>query len=618
MNFHTVATYLLAIEDETSRTIITQHLATLFRDATADEAAFLAYFSLGQLYAPHHNKQLNLAEKSVVRALATLLQREQGEVAREVKAIGDVGLFVEQALQSDHFRVLHESFPELHESFPGEDPGPSDRGPRIKSGEGASSLTLLDVKDQLHTILELSGTGSQEAKETQLVTLLQRCTPLAARYIVRSVVGKLRLGFSDMTLLDAYSWMARGDKTLRPQLEHCYNVSADMGHVIKLFKEQGSDGLHHATIIPGVPVRPAAAERLADSQAIIEKLGHSVAQPKLDGFRVQVHVWTNEQGKRQVRFFSRNLRDMSDMFPDLAVLVRDLPCSSVVMEGEAIVHDPVTGQFLPFQETVKRKRKHNVQETAAALPLTLYLFDLLFEDGHSQLAVGHDVRRRRMQELCANLPTDGQVVVIEEREVHTGAQLAAYFDEAMSHGLEGLVVKKITAHYQPGKRNFNWIKLKRQETGSLSDTVDCVILGYYAGRGKRAAFGIGALLVGIFDPKKDRFQTVAKIGTGLSDEEWRTHKKACDAEAAPEQPHNVACVKELAPDVWTVPTRVCMIRADDISRSPVHTAGKKGDEPGFALRFPRIMGMRPDKNATQSTTPIELARLYELQNLKVT
>lgn len=585
MHFHAVAQRLEAIEHLKSRTDMTMQLAELFRATSPHESHFLAFFSLGQLYPPYFNKNLNLSTKSMVKVLASLQGIEVAVASREMKEAGDIGLAVQAAL------VLMRGDGE---------PGPHD-------------LTTMEVCNELHAILEMSGAGSQEAKEARMVDLLMRSSSLSARYIARCVVGKLRLGFSDMTLLDAWSWMMRGDKTLRPQLEHRYNVSADIGDVIQTLKEGGVEEISHAVITPGIPARPAAAERLASAQAIVDKLGPCVAQPKLDGFRVQVHVWTDMHGARQVRFFSRNLHDMSDMFPDIAHLVRDLPVQSVVMEGEAIAHDPVTGQFLPFQDTVKRKRKHGVDDAAREIPLHLYLFDLLHLNGIDQFEVGHDDRRAQMHAICKDVPEHHNLEVIEEREITSGEQLAVYFDEAMAHGLEGLVVKKPTAGYRPGKRNFSWIKLKRQETGSLDDTVDCVILGYYKGQGKRASFGIGALLVGIYNTALDEFQTIAKIGTGLSDDEWRGQKQACDQLAVHEQPHNVNCPKALIPDVWVIPERVCMIRADNITRSPLHTAGKVDDEPAYALRFPRIMGMRPDKDAMQTTDQDEIARLFELQ-----
>ena len=206
--------------------------------------------------------------------------------------------------------------------------------------------------------------------------------------------------------------------------------------------------------------------------------------------------------------------------------------------------------------------------------------------------------------------------ILEEHVTANSLQLEGFFEHCISEGLEGIVVKKPDSDYKPGKRNFNWVKLKRQETGELSDTLDCVILGYYSGKGKRASFGIGALLIGVYNKELDRFETIAKIGTGLTDDEWRAQKKSCDERIALEQPHNVICAKELHPHVWVYPEIVCSIRADEITRSPLHQAGARETFLGYALRFPRIMGYRDDKSALDATTVSEVERLYQLQMQK--
>ena len=581
MLFSIVAQSLQQIESASSRIVITGLLAELFREATPDESSFLAYFSLGSLYPPYHNKTFNISQKSAIKAVASFGNISHEHATAAVKQCGDVGLYVEHVA-------------------------------RQRAGEPL--LTVTEVASQLHRLLEMSGTGSQERKEAALVALLQSVTPLEAKYIVRSVVGKLRLGFSDMTLLDAYSWMISGDKTLRQPLENAYNVCADIGLVITTLKEGGIAAVAQLTITPGIPIRPAAAERLPDAQSIVDRLGTCVSQPKLDGFRLQVHV-TKSGDDVSVFFFSRNLHDMSAMFPELRHCFEQLPVDSVVFEGEAIAQHPETGEFLPFQETIKRKRKHDVDDMAASVPLTLYIFDVLFLNGVSLLEESHEERRRQLAQLFIN-NSDERVQVIDEKIVTAANQLSFYFDEAMSHGLEGLVVKKITASYQPGKRNFNWIKLKREEDGSLHDTLDCVILGYYFGTGKRTKFGIGALLVGVYNPESDAFETIAKIGTGLTDEQWREAKAVCDGNLSSEQPHTVVCAKELYPDVWVTPTTVCMVRADNITRSPLHSAGKTESRLGYALRFPRIMGYRDDKDAQDTTTHTEVAHLYTIQDLQ--
>ena len=178
------------------------------------------------------------------------------------------------------------------------------------------------------------------------------------------------------------------------------------------------------------------------------------------------------------------------------------------------------------------------------------------------------------------------------------------------------MIKRESAIYQPGKRNFNWIKLKRAAQGSLLDTIDCVILGYYVGKGKRAKFGIGAFLVGVYDQKKEMFETVAKVGTGLSDEEWKDLKKKCEVAIIDQKPKNVTCAKELYPDVWVSPSIICTIKSDEITLSPMHTAGKQDDGPGYALRFPRFVTYRFDKSAQDATTITELKTLFDQQKIK--
>jgi DNA ligase-1 len=300
------------------------------------------------------------------------------------------------------------------------------------------------------------------------------------------------------------------------------------------------------------------------------------------------------------------------MFPDLVAALQNLDVFDLIAEGEAIVFDPNTGSFLPFQETVKRKRKHDIEQVMAEFPLQLFLFDLLYLNGKELLSLTHAQRRKKLLALFKN-STNPIVKVIEEKEVHTAQELEDYFLANISAGLEGLVVKKEDSIYQPGKRNFNWIKLKRQEEGYLEDTIDCVILGYYAGRGKRAQFGIGAFLVGLYNKKEDRFETVAKIGTGLKDHDWGELKKKCDEIKVTNQPKNVICAKELYPDVWTAPEIVVLVRADEITVSPLHAAGKTENKLGYALRFPRFMGYRPDKGPFEATMVAEIKRLYQDQ-----
>jgi DNA ligase-1 len=382
--------------------------------------------------------------------------------------------------------------------------------------------------------------------------------------------------------------------------------------IAQTLKKAGITALDEMQIQIGIPIRPAAAERMPSPQAVFEKLGACVAQPKLDGFRLQIHI-DKSKGKPRIDFFSRNLIDMSAMFPDLVNILLQLDIEMIICEGEAISYDPHTGTFLPFQETVKRKRKHGIEQAVAEFPLQCFLFDLLYLNGKSYLDMTHEERRKALILLIDPLPDDNIVKVVPEAAIHSAQELEQYFLQIIGEGLEGLVVKKPTAIYQPGKRNFNWIKLKRHEEGELEDTIDAVVLGYYAGTGKRTQFGIGAFLVGIFNPALDQFQTIAKIGTGLKDEEWKELRAKCDKLRVTGQPHNVECAKELFPDVWVAPEIMVTILADEITLSPLHSACKTPTSLGYALRFPRFISYRTDKNPTQATSATEIKRLYENQ-----
>lgn len=577
MKFSFVAQVFEAIEKMSGRLEMTKALADLFAQATPHDASIIANLSLGQLHAPYVGTQFNLAEKSLIPVVADLFDLSEGTVKHDIQKSGDLGdIFVH--------RQWH----------------------------GKGNLTVVQVYKALVDLEQIGGSGSQEERARAFKVLLKELDAHSAKYVVRIVIGKLRLGFSDMTIVDALSWMAVGSKKLRDVIENAYNIRADIGLIAQLLKEDGEQALEKLKAQVGIPIRPAAAERLPTAKQIVEKIGTCVAQPKLDGFRLQIHI-DNTHKTPRIHFFSRHLQDMSAMFPDLLKACTALDVETMICEGEAIVYDESTGSFLPFQETVKRKRKHGIEQASQELPLKVFLFDLLYLNGKDLLDLSHEERRAKLLKIAKAKNEDAPVQVIDEKKIKSADELQDYFTRTVAAGLEGLVVKKPDAHYQPGKRNFNWIKLKRKQQGHLEDTIDCVILGYYSGSGKRAKFGIGAFLVGVFNEKEDCYQTIAKVGTGLSDEGWKALKKQCDAQAVEKKPREVDCPKELTPDVWVSPSAVCSMLADEITLSPVHSAGKTEKKLGFALRFPRIVGYREDKGPREATTVKEIDHLYHDQ-----
>ncbi|TMD01668.1 MAG: ATP-dependent DNA ligase, partial [Chloroflexi bacterium] len=435
--------------------------------------------------------------------------------------------------------------------------------------------------------------------------LLGELDAASAKHLVRITMGKMRLGIGDPTVLDALSFAKQGDRSLRPVLEGAYNRSSDLGLIARTLWAQGISGLDAIKVTVGKPIRSQLAERLPNPEAVIKKLGLVGVQPKYDGLRVQIHKDAGE-----VSIFSRNLETMTPMFPELVEATNALAVKSVILDGEAIAYRPESEEYVPFQETTARRRKEGIDEFAATTPLRAFVFDIMFRDGTDLTPLPYEQRFAIVADLLEGSDTLQVAPLTRTDSVDV---LTRELLDNISRGLEGVVAKRLDSPYQAGARNFNWVKLKRNTSGQLTDTVDVVLIGYYGGKGKRAEFGAGALLAGVYDSDKDEFVSISKLGTGLSDEGWRDLHKQMNRLEVSEKPARVNSV--LVPDVWLRPEVVVEVLADEITPSPRHTAGKVGDQPGFALRFPRIVSFRSaDKKPEDATTVNEIREMFQQQH----
>ncbi len=572
MKFSEFAHHLEQIERVSSRLEITRLLAELLKQLHPDEIAEGLYLMQGRVAPQFVALEFGMAEKMVSKSAQSAMNIEKKYFETELKKLGDIGQVVE-------------NFKKQYASFDQED------------------LDVSSVFAQLAQLATESGKASQERKGNILAQLIRQLDPLSCRFLVRIPLGALRIGFSDMTVLDALSWMLQGDKGLRPVIEQAYHVRPDIGYIARLVKKNGVKALQ--TVKPEIftPILMMRAERLSSGQEIIEKIGTCSVESKYDGFRLQIH--TNKQG---VKLYSRSLEDMTYMYPDIVEAVkRGVRATNAIFEGEAIGYDPQTLKLLPFQETVQRKRKHDIEEKAKEIPLRLFVFDLLYLDGRSYIDAPFHERRRKLSEVV-QLDATGTapLLLAEDRVVDNPQEIEQMFDDAIAQGLEGILAKKLDGVYQAGARGWNWIKFKRSYSSKIDDTIDCLVMGYDYGKGKRTAFGIGAFLVGVYDEKLERFVTAAKIGTGLTDEEWRRLKKESDQHAAKKKPEEYEVHKLMDCDVWVRPSIVVEIKADELTKSPTHTAE-------YALRFPRLQRFRSDKKPEDATSLTEYRTMFESQ-----
>ena len=570
MSFRQLAKYLAKLEKISSRIEITKILAELLKKTGRTDADKTVYLLLGILAPSYRSIVFNLAERMMIEVLAKAYKTSAGSVRKLYKSVGDLGNIAERLAQISN----------------------------LKSQISKSSVS--EVYNELVKIAKIEGEGSVGHKTDSLAVLISKLDPLSAKFVVRIPLGRLRLGFSDKTLLDALSWMEAGDKSLKFQLDKAYEVIPDVGLLAKQVKELGvARATKDVMPIVGVPVMPMLAQRLKNPEEMIAKMGKVAVEPKFDGLRLLIHF------KRPsfIKAFTRNLNDVSDMFPELSDIGRFLNAKEVILDAETVGMDPNLAKIADFQTTMQRRRKHDIELLKSKIPVAFQIFDLIFRDGKSFMGEPYTKRRNVLEKTIK----ENKTFVVDDYWITESAQeIKRRHREMVDDGLEGVIVKRADSKYVPGRTGWRWVKMKGAvgSEGKLADTLDCVVLGYSAGRGKRAAFGVGQFLVGV--RKGEKFVTVTKIGTGLSDEEFRELNRRLQKIKLRDKPKEFEVHKNLEPDNWVEPVVVVEIAADNITVSPTHTAR-------YALRFPRLVRFRDDKSPKQATTVSELKRLFELQ-----
>ena len=351
----------------------------------------------------------------------------------------------------------------------------------------------------LREIAAAEGAGSQGRKLELLAGLLARATPLEARYLLRLVTRNLRLGIGTPTILDALAQVHAGGKAARPVLERGYNICCDLGKVAATLVSGGLAAVEQLRVQPGNPVRVMLAQRLADAGEILARLGgRCAAEYKYDGVRVQAH----RTADGRIELFTRRLEEISGQFPDVVeLLAAGLGPAEAILEGEVVAYDAAAGELRPFGEVMLRRRKHGIDQAVRDVPVGLFCFELLYADGEDLTMLPYPRRRAALE---AALTLSPRLRLTTAAEVADPAALDAMFAQAVTDGCEGLVCKSTgpDSAYQAGARGWQWIKLKRDYRTELSDTADLVVIGAFAGRGRRAGV-YGAVLLAAYDADAD-------------------------------------------------------------------------------------------------------------------
>ncbi len=580
MKFEDLAKYLLRVEKTTGRIEMVNILTELYRTVKdPEEAAYISYILLGEIEPPYKGGELGLSEKLITRAIAKAAGYDTKTVEKKLNELGDVGLVAEEMMKRKRQMVFL-----------------------------TQELTVKRVYQTFKKISKVQGEGAIETRVKLLTSLLVDATPLEARYIARLADGNMRLGVADMTILEALA-NAKGSREMKPRLERAYNRLPDIGEITKILLTEGWEGIDKVDVTPGIPVRPMLAERVRSPEEAWEKTrGRLAAEFKYDGERMQIHILPNGN----IEIFSRRLERITHQFPDVLEVVRKYVDLEVgILEGEAVAVDPETGEFRPFQELMRRKRKHDIHQVAKEIPVSLRIFDIIY-DGESLMNKTFPERRKRLEEV---VKTNENIAPSDITYPKTVKELWDFFHLSVEQGLEGLMIKSTgpDSIYQAGARGWLWIKLKRDYRSELTDTLDLVVVGGLYGRGRKAGV-LSSFLMAVYDHENDVFKTICKVGTGFKDEDIVEMNKLLKPYLREKKPARVDAKME--PDKWVEPAIVLEITAAEITLSPLHTCAynKIEEGVGLALRFPRFTGRyRLDKRPEDATTEKEVIEIYKRQ-----
>jgi DNA ligase-1 len=610
------------MENTRSRLNLTDILVSLFRKTSRDLIDKVVYFIQGKLAPDYEALDLGIAEKMAIRAIAYSSGSPIHLVERAYQSTGDIGDAAWQIMKSRNQTTLT-----------------------------SDTMTVERVFSTLVKIAKTTGPGSQESKLRLLSNILSDTKPRESRYILKLVMGTLRLGIADFTVMDALALAFSGSKSNRAILEKAYNATNDLGDIAKTLATNGLDSVKLLKITLFKPVRPMLAERVSTTMDALNRMnGRGFAEYKLDGERIQVH-----KNPENVELFTRRLDKITHHFPDLVESVRTLNVNEMILEGEVVAVDSETGSYLPFQLLMRRRRKHGINEAMKNYPVVINFFDVLYLDGTEKTSMPLSERRALLEKIVSGrdaaginsqsepkwsksdpsikkakkgndgtnsrigrntgiIGNDQRMKLVPQIVVEDPAQVEKFMAAAIENGCEGLMIKQPESTYRAGAREYAWVKLKREYQSELADTLDLVIVGALYGRGRRVG-KYGALLLAAYDVNADLFRSTTKVGTGFTDKSLAQFFKDLEKYVLTHRHPRVDTGMKM--DVWFEPKIVIEVIASEITLSPSHTAGINSLKEGFglALRFPKFTGkIRDDKKPEDATAVEELITMYKQQN----
>ena len=582
MKFAEIAEFFERMEITSKRLELTEILVELLKSTPIDVISKVTYLIQGKLRPNFEGVELGIAERLAMKAISKSAGVSMKKIEDGYKVGGDLGVTAANILKQ-----------------------------KTQTTFSAESITLERVYDTLFKIAKLEGRGSQDMKIKYISSLLNDATTNESKFILKILLGTLRLGIAENTLMDALAIAFTDEKSNRVLIENAYNVSSDLGYVSEVVAKQGINGIKKFEIAIFNPIRPMLADRVKSEEDAIKKFQDEfAAEYKLDGERAQIHKKGNE-----IIIFSRSLEKITQYYPDIVEKIPNLLiCDECILEAEVVAINEDTGNFLPFQELMHRRRKYKLEKAVSDYPITVNFFDILFLNGKKIIDLPYIERRNNLLKIVKD---DKFVKVIPMSIIKNEGDVLEILENSINSGCEGLMLKMLQSPYRAGMRGSNWLKLKREYQNELGDSLDLIVIGAFFGKGRRTG-RYGTLLLASYNSENDTFPSICKVGTGFTDESLDQLYQILSPNVTIKK--NSKIESDMNADVWFEPSLVIEIVASEITLSPIHKTGFNilRKESGLALRFPKFTGkIRSEKNVEDASTDEEVIALYKSQKKSI-
>jgi DNA ligase-1 len=564
MEYLTLAEIYEKLESKSGKLDKTHIVSRILVEASKELLSKIVLLINGRVFPSWSEEELGVANQLMIKAISKSYGISESDVVKNFKKTGDLGISVEELSTKRKQITL-----------------------------GRKNLTIDKVFENIQLISKQVGSRSQERKLNLITELLIQAKSKEAKYIVRTILGELRIGVAEGIVRDA---IAESFNISPEDVENAWFLNPDYGEIAQIAKERGAEGLKKVKIVLGKPIMVLLAEKAPSLEDAIKSFDKVALEYKYDGARFLVH-----KKDEKIWIFTRRLENVTKAFPEVAELCKNnLKARECIVDGECVAINPKNKRPVPFQMLSQRiKRKYDIEKIIKEIPVELNLFDIIYLEGKALFDQTLEKRRDLLKSIVKTVPEKIQLA----KQLITSDMKKAdiFYKEALKAGHEGLIVKNLEAKYQPGRRvSGGWLKVK-----PVMESLDLVITGAIWGTGKRVGW-LGSYILSCRDPDTGKFLECGMLGTGVKEKKTNAEDVTLQDMTKLLKPY---IEFEKGNEVKIKPKVVIEVACEEIQKSPTYSSG-------YALRFPRFIRIRIDKGADEADTTQRIATLFEMQKGK--